>query len=401
MDAVEIAKPVTILAHSGRPLIVNQDAPFSFGVFAVADGVVRFQGLDFALVAGSRSSIIARFVYPDVVVENCTFDATAGVAGVEAGFNDTGAGRVLVRGSTFRAGATGTFAFGGGILEVRQSVLGEHTLSGVQYQSGSSGVVEDNDIGPCGTVGCVRVFASAVHVLGNRLTQTRTDVNPGTHHVVLATAFATVRVAHNEFHGCGTGSCLLAINGADVEVVDNRFTVFAGQGTRFGVAGSDGSAGTLGLPPPTMLVTDNVITGVGGTPGDFEGYAIEIAAIMAEHGAVVTAQRNTITNAQRGLQTWDNGTFVNSRDNVIDLVWWGMTIFNQSRVEARINDVTRAVEEIAVFDSDVSLSDLTCNWWASAGGPSNVSPGIAPALYTPWATAPVAGTSATSCTGGL
>jgi len=49
----------------------------------------------------------------------------------------------------------------------------------------------------------------------------------------------------------------------------------------------------------------------------------------------------------------------------------------------------------------------SCNWWGSASGPSGLGPGTGDAVlketgaatptFTPWSTAPVAGTDATSC----
>jgi hypothetical protein len=51
--------------------------------------------------------------------------------------------------------------------------------------------------------------------------------------------------------------------------------------------------------------------------------------------------------------------------------------------------------------------DATCNWWGSASGPSGVGSGTgdavvveagaAPPRFMPFATAPIAGTEATSC----
>ena len=51
--------------------------------------------------------------------------------------------------------------------------------------------------------------------------------------------------------------------------------------------------------------------------------------------------------------------------------------------------------------------DATCNWWGAADGPSGSEPGSGDALirdgaaarpnFAPFATAPIAGTGATSC----
>jgi hypothetical protein len=44
---------------------------------------------------------------------------------------------------------------------------------------------------------------------------------------------------------------------------------------------------------------------------------------------------------------------------------------------------------------------LTCNYWGSATGPIGVDLAVGAATYTPFATASVAGTSTTTCSGGV
>lgn len=233
-------------------------------------------------------------------------------------------------------------------------------------------------------------------MVGNRFSESRTDVDPFVHHVVLYSA-GTGSVRDNVFDGCGHGDCVLAVRGSDVEVAGNAITVYGEHVTRHVIIGSDGSGGTLMLPPPTLVVADNVITGVGAGPS---GYAVVHTGIQAEWGTTLTAYRNTLTNVANGIAGFGGGVVADARDNVVDHVRFGIGIWGGSRVTARFNDITDVgLWPIDIPDSDPALSDLTCNWWGDPGGPENPT-GIPPSLFTPWATAPVAGTPATSCSGG-
>jgi hypothetical protein len=74
----------------------------------------------------------------------------------------------------------------------------------------------------------------------------------------------------------------------------------------------------------------------------------------------------------------------------------------------RFNDIVgNAQAGVRVNRHQTTPLDLRCNWWGSASGPSGVGPGTGDALvveagaatpvFTPFATAPIAGTGATSC----
>lgn len=419
VDAVEITKPVTIRAHSGRPLIRNQDQPYSFGIFDLPAGTVTFQGLDFALVPGSRSSVNARFVYPDVVVDGCSFDATGGTTAVEAGFNNTGEGRVLVSNSSFTGGVLGAFGFRGGILEIRSSTFTQQSNRSVNYQSGSVGVVEDNDMSLCGNRGCIFALSGAsVDITGNRFAQVPTTGDGFFRHVILFEGDVRGSVINNHFDGCGHGQCFVATFSTVADVVGNTFVIHPDHGTRFAIAVVGVPAG-LSRPDfrdhaSTVLVTDNIIrASPGSTVGDRndpDAYALRHAGMLAENAGTIHAYRNTIDNANTGVIANESagggplpagsigGTLIGS-DNVINLVHVGARIFNGGVADFRSNDFTDYVHPIFEAGRD-EPSDLTCNWWGAATGPANVGGPIDPNLYTPWATAPVAGTSATSCSGG-
>ncbi|MDH5805751.1 MAG: right-handed parallel beta-helix repeat-containing protein [Gemmatimonadota bacterium] len=415
VDGVTIQKAVTIVGTGGRPVIRNTTSAFSFGVVGPFAGLVTFRGLDFELTAGSDGSIQALFDSHDVLVENCSFDASGSVSGIRAFAVTPGQGKVTVRNSSFRNGSVGTFAYNGATIDVENSSFAGHTFGGLQYQGSTSGTVTGNDIGPCGIYSCIRVFASDVDVTNNRLTESRTDVNGFFHNLVIYGSDATGTVSNNEFDGCGHGQCVAAISRADIAVVNNTFTIYPDHDTRFAVAAADGYGGT---EPDYSQYASNIFA-LGNTiqaaPGsvvadrnDPNSYALIHAGMLAENAGTITAIDNDISNAHTGIMVagWNqsvsgsDGGVVNGSGNSIDLVHDGILIWGSSQVDFRSNDFTDYVFPISEGNRD-EPSDLTCNWWGSVSGPAMVAPSVDPALYTPWATSPVAGTGSMSCIGGI
>ena len=415
VDSVTIDKAVTIESTGGRPFIHNDQARISFYISGQTSGSVTFRGLDFAVTPGLTNSILMWDGFNDVLVEDCDFDVTDGRAGVEAGSPGDGDGHVIVRNSSFHGGELGTFVYLGTTLDVEGSSFSGHTFGGIQYQAGAFGTIEDNDIGPCGWYGCVRIFASQVDAVGNRLTESRTDVDGFYHNLVIYSAESTGTVSGNDFDGCGLGQCVLSIRNSDLTVDGNTFTIYPDQGTRFAIAVSDGFGGTLADVSQfaaSITATDNVIRAApGSTVGDRNdqwSYALKFGAMLVENGGTLRAYRNTVENADAGIvlaesnpngvSGSDGGTLEGS-DNAISLVRMGLAVWGSSQADFRSNDITDYVVAIAEGGRD-EPSDLTCNWWGSASGPSAVQSWTDPTLYTPWATSPVAGSSTTVCSGG-
>jgi len=93
-------------------------------------------------------------------------------------------------------------------------------------------------------------------------------------------------------------------------------------------------------------------------------------------------------------------------------IWVGsIRAFPPSAPVVRFNDIEgNAHAGLRVAPNITTSLDASCNWWGSASGPTSVGappgtgtaalvvePGAATPTYTPFATAPIAGTRATSC----
>jgi hypothetical protein len=347
---------VAIEGAGGRPLIRNSAGPTSFRITTLAEGDVVFRGLDFELLAGTRSSIQALGRYPEIRVEHCAFQGAAGTIGVEAGTLVEGAGRMTVRNSSFRDGAVGTFAYTGGTMDVVASSFVGHGFRALKWQSGAFGSAVDNDVSPCGQFGCLANLSSTVETRGNRFAGSRTDVDPVLNHVVFyAGVGASGSVAQNRFDGCGNGQCFLAIFRAQAEVTGNTFVVDPAHGTRIAIGVSDG---TIGQSPgfaargPTVLATDNVIHagGAGGADRNSpDSYALQVAGLLVENGGTLNAFRNAIRNANVGaiVSEWNpnnhpgevGGTLVGG-DNLVHLARLVIGVWNSSAARFRSNDFT-------------------------------------------------------------
>ncbi len=412
VDSVHVTKAVTFESKTGtRPVIRVTTARASFFVDAVTSGLVTFRGIDFenhsprdgtVSPAKNTYSIRIRDDYDQVLIDDATFTNQPGTTGGVLAFTGGVPGaRVQILNSQFTGGLIGFNAVSGPDADISGSSFGGHDVRAVQYIN-ASGTFGNNALGPnCGSTHCLFVTGAASNVLatGNIFTENRTDVDSFRHHVVLVSADATARIEDNDFNGCGKGQCILAIRGSYAEVVNNRFTIDAAHEPTVAVNGSDGSGGTRVplFPPPTLVVTDNTITGVG---AGANGYATIHSGIQAEFGTMLTAYRNTITNTANGISGFGGGIITDARDNVIDNVRTGIGVWNGSQVSARFNDITNAsLLDIDIPDSDPALSDLTCNWWGDISGPDAVG-GAPGTLFTPWATAAIAGTAAVGCSGG-
>lgn len=419
-EMVNIDRPVTIEALNGTPVI--QDAPgfASFIVSQVPQGRVTLRGLAIENPDG-WASVIGVVEYDELLVEAVSFHLADGTRGMFVGGPTAGAGSTTVRDSDFSGGVLGILASGNLRLDVEGSSFAGHGTLALQYQLGASGEVRNSAFSDCGDWRCLgAIIDTDVDAVGNTFGETRTDLPPFLHSIIIYATDATGTFADNEIDGCGRGQCVTVINRADVDILRNDITAYADHGTRIVVVGSDGTVGQVpdfASRAPDLTIEDNVITGVGGSadinPGDPGAYAIEIAGILIENAAVARASRNRIENAATGIQLFngdlildgpdpgnDGGILESGSDNVITMVHRGIGVFGSSVANLNSSDVTDYVESIVEGDND-EPSDLTCNWWGTVAGPQNAAVSNPLVDFTPWATSSMAGTSTTSCSGGI
>jgi hypothetical protein len=94
-------------------------------------------------------------------------------------------------------------------------------------------------------------------------------------------------------------------------------------------------------------------------------------------------------------------------------IWIGSLLATAAPISSvvRFNDIEgNAYAGLRVGRNITTPLDARCNWWGSANGPSGIGPGAGDAvvlespaatpIFTPWASAPIAETDETTCTGG-
>jgi hypothetical protein len=233
----------------------------------------------------------------------------------------------------------------------RVDVLDSSLEGAVAYFGGASGVIQNNAIGVCTFQYCIRVFGNTVtggsqpepvRILGNQ--------------IPLATASAT-----------GRGIWLTNASSGPFEVNGNQLT-------GVDVSGADR--------------TDPLV------------YSYRIAGIRVEDPFVAgELNANAISSANAGISA-DSAFAVTGLDNVITAVRVGILAEFAGVANIHSSDVTDYLVPIGP-GATYSIGALTCNYWGAATGPIGVDPIIGSSLYTPFATASVAGTSTTVCSGGV
>lgn len=347
-EDVTVAKPVTFQsADGGSPIIEVRPAPGAvpgrgFHVNGVASGTVRFSGLTFITTSDAYSAVyagpppVAAATYDQVVVDGSTF-MIAGATGVFGGTSTVAGARVTVRNNTFSfPGAVGYLAV---------------------FGAGTGAVID---------------------VIGNQVT------GPTSWGAFQFQTGASGRIENNTATLCGLVGCIAAIGGPGAVVVGNAVSSVPGLGTQRGIRVRSDNA----------VVTGNTVSGgfVGGDPSDTTSYGYT-AGISILSGANQTVNGNTISGAVRGLE--GSAVLQSARDNVITGVF---TAFSGTFGTNPLlnNDVSNYVTP---FTLTFGAGGLTCNWWGNAAGPQNIPVGANAAIYTPWATAPIARGAGGLCDG--
>lgn len=338
-----IDQPVTIRGiGGGEPVLDGTGACWALDVSRVPEGLVHVRGV--RVVAGFCGGIAVSNEYDEVLVEEATFaGAGSGIAvnnGVVAGR------RVTVRRSDFVGDhASITADPDAGVVTVEDNVMSGRGTS-ISFAGGVSGRIADNLLTGCG---------------------------PGGSACIAAGGFV--------FRPGAAGA---------VDVVGNTIEVeLAGQ-LPSGMLIGDGD----------HRILDNVIRGIGrdpSAPTPEERFPLTLAGIEVVDGATAEVSGNRVENAFIGLQ-FGHPVTVHGLDNIVSDVDTGIQSFPDSEIEIHSSDITDYRMALAA-GGPASQQDLTCNWWGDASGPANA--GGDPAIYTPWATQPVAGTSTTTCDGGL
>jgi hypothetical protein len=433
-DGVVIDRPMTIHGQGGSRPTLRIPAPApgsSHSAIEVrnAGGTVTFRDLVIDNTEASNLVAISAQGTPRVALDAVDILVHAGGQGVL--LSGTGAGETLAVDGGRVAGGIRALAVLAGRLEVSGTSFADQGQFGVYGALASEVEVTGSDFERCGSF-CVYVVGGGatayssltvndvtatdcgeysciytinwvdVSITGNRLSNTvASQVNPFNRNVVFLW-LSRGEISDNEIDGCGHGACIAVSGSSDADVVGNRVTAYGSQLTRIGIVVSDGALGAHRAS--TAQVRDNRVIGVGSNPTNAAGHAIGCfeefcGAITVEGSSTAELTGNEVSNANSGFYARAGGT-ITGRDNRATNVRIGVQILDAGSAETlRFNDIQGASHQDVRQWGVTSGSDLTCNWWGSAAGPQAVDSPQGAAIYTPWATAAVAGTGATSCSG--
>jgi len=122
-----------------------------------------------------------------------------------------------------------------------------------------------------------------------------------------------------------------------------------------------------------------------------------VTALPPEAVDNATLSRNTIVNADTGISAGD--AVITGTDNVVTgtlIGIAGVSVLATTSVTLNRSDVTSYVVPMG----GAGLFDLTCNWWGNAAGPQNVPEDVPAAVFTPFATVPIANNPGVTCGSG-
>lgn len=454
---VLIDKPVTIEGN-GDPLIVNRTGSASLVVGGIGSGEVTIRGITFRDDVGTHASgpaasiaLVADFGH--VIVESSTFSGVAGETRpiYQRVVTSTAVPTLTVRGSAFESGfrAVNIFNFGAG-LDVEVLLEGNDVRDFSErgfYLTSASGVVRDNDFTNCGLSCVLSQVATSLEVVDNRFEACISNAplprppglgaacvffvfgedgivrgnaisdrthGRGSHAAIIVSNFTGLGTAgrflveNNVVDGCGDGNCIVTDGDTEATIRGNHVTAYAEDDTEFGITSS-------GLSEPgDDVIEDNVLVGVSDptahTHQNQAGFGFFFSGIFVHGVNTAKVSRNTVSGANWGIFVTIGGV-VEGTDNVIPETGIPIAVSGPVTITLNQSDFTQLDPSIPPVgfipvpgDPPASgVLDLTCNWWGDAGGPGSL--GTVPAGVTldvvPFATSPIAGTGATSCSGGL
>lgn len=335
-------KPVTIQGTGDdEPVLDGNGACWALEVSHVPDGLVHVRGV--RILAGFCGGLAVSNEYEEVLVEETTFGGTG--AGITIGGGAVDGRTVTIRQSDFVGDGPSIMANvgAGHVIAEDNRMSGRHM--NISFDGGVHGRIEGNLMTGCGPGGlaCIAVGGFVF--------------NPGD-------------------------------EGA-VEVVGNTVEVELAEQLPSGMLIGGGD----------HRIVDNVIRGIGrdpSAPTTHDQFPLTLAGIEVVDGATAEVSGNRVENAFIGLQ-FGHPVAANGLNNVVTNVDTGIQAFPDSKIEIHSSDITDYQVALAA-GGPAAVQDFTCNWWGSEDGPTDAGD---PSLYTPWATEPVAGTSTTTCDGGL
>jgi hypothetical protein len=279
----------------------------------------------------------------------------------------------------------------GAHVDVMQNTFAAPVLTGdsgpdqnniVLLTQSSTGVIDDNVFDGCGFWDCIDIDAGATATISNNefthvAGQTEWDFSD----IIQVRKGANATVELNTLHSCGV-ICYKILDGSTATIRNETVTTPAGHGTQWILLAAEDAPAS---GPNTVVFEDNVVTGAGA----------EVAASLSAE-AVGTLAGNTFTALASGIEL-HGGASLTGRDNIFGLSGTAISIFD-GFADFRFNDLTGQATDIGSAGDGTSI--LTCNWWDDAAGPQEVA-GAPSSMFTPWALAPIAGTGASDCAGGL
>lgn len=359
VDVVQVRKPITLRSQNpgGATLAdVDPNPGFQTGrpallIDSVPTGLVRIVDLNF--VVRGRAILVAG-LFDQVVIDSVRFSGLnlATSFGVYVASTGGASAKVEITRSRFASLQTGVFPTRAVETNVRHSTFesmggGSITYSGGtinSVRSSSFGRAEHNTFARCSVAGCVRIVgppaAREVVIAHNVMTRPN---GPRQSAMIVVSRISGLPI----------------VPGAPVIVEHNLASgALIGPGP------------TWQLEPWSVAIFLTNLGGVAGNPVVLRSNRISTVNTAISASAPITAHDNVLTGGHRAITQADPAVIVDFQRN--DVLF-----------------------ETSIFRTGAGgeQGNYRCNWWGSASGPPGANENVTPTSYTPWATAPIAGTS--------
>jgi hypothetical protein len=362
LDDQLIDRPLTIRSqHAGRASITDADTSLAsqagrpaIRVTGFTSGQVRF--VDLTFVIGNRGVVMA----PEV--PGTTRDSIAGATYDQIVFD-----------STHWSGKNNTISIG---VYVRSSSV---PTAHIEFTRSTSSDIFITVFG----VGSVPTDVHSSTFTRNG--QAGVDYSGG---FEADAAWGTTD--NNTFHLCGPNGCIRVVGGGAVAILGNQMDGTPGVASLGAVVVRRATTGTHS---DVVTIKDNVITGapILGATGA-QAWTFQAGVSLADPStALHVVTGNQVGNVYAGI---DATADANAHDNTFSGGAFGIIQSSLHTVQFNRNDLTGFTTS---FQAPGGPGSYTCNWWGQSSGPILQTGSTTPSsLYTPFATATIAGKS-TSC----